>query len=175
MNNFADVGFAPPVMLGNPSLYTPDLIEGNDAIGDDLDFLVGIYTQPFEAASENASMQQFLDIMDAAVEGWSDSPRALAVNAFAEWLLFAQAAKACGSELTRDCVLSNAGSVTGFDAGGLTAPVDVLDGLAAPGTGPSCVAMVRATADGFVYDEEITQPNAGIFNCDAAFLLDAPR
>jgi hypothetical protein len=72
-------------------------------------------------------------------------------------------------------VLANAGSVTGFDAGGLTAPVDVADGLAAPGTGPSCIAIMQATADGFVYDEALTQPNTGIFNCNADFLVDAPR
>jgi hypothetical protein len=34
---------------------------------------------------------------------------------------------------------------------------------------------MQATADGFVYDEALTQPNTGIFNCNADFLVDAPR
>jgi ABC-type branched-subunit amino acid transport system substrate-binding protein len=171
MGAFADVGFEPDVMVGNPSLYDTSVIEGNDAL-ETTDLYVGIATHPFEDAAENPPTQQFLDAMDEAVPGWSDDPKALAINGWSNWLLFAKAASECGSDLTRDCVLENASNVEGWTAGGLQAPVDIVD---AHPSGPPCVALVLATPDGFEYDEEVTRPNEGIYNCDESFLVDAPR
>ena len=87
------------------------------------------------------------------------------------WLLFAQAVKECGSNLTRDCVVSNAGAVKGWDAGGISAPSD-------PGnaTGPTerCFVLLQATPTCFVIDKDITKPNNGIFNCSDANRIDLP-
>ena len=170
MGAFADVGFGPEIIVGNPSLYDGALLQGNDALADS-DMYIGIYQVPFELADDNPPTQQFLDLMDDAVSGWSDDPKALATNAWSDWLLFAQAAKECGSDLTRDCVLEQASDIEGWDAGGLMAPTDITDGR--PSSAP-CTAMVLATPDGFEYDEELTQPTDGIFNCDDANLVSAP-
>lgn len=171
MGAFGDVGFEPEIMIGNPSLYDGALIEGNDALST-TEMYVGTYASPFELADENAATQQFLDAMDAEVSGWSDDPKSLAVNSWSSWLLFAQAANACGSDLTRDCVLEEAGNVEGFDGGGIQAPVDITDGF--PVSAP-CTAVLLASPEGFVYEEDLTQPTDGVFNCDEANLVDAPR
>ena len=94
------------------------------------------------------------------------------MNSWSAWLLFAQAAKECGSDLTRECVLDEAGNVEGWDAGGIQAPVDIADGF--PASSP-CTAVLRATTDGFTYEEDLTQPDSGIFNCAADNLVDAPQ
>ena len=31
---------------------------------------------------------------------------------------------------------------------------------------PDCLVLMRLTPNGFVYDEKITKPNSGPFNCD---------
>jgi hypothetical protein len=171
MTAFGDVGFAPDVMLGNPALYSQALIEGNEALAD-VPMYVETNAYPFEMADENPPTRQFLDLLDATVPDWSDDPKATAVDAWSAWLLFARSATACGSELTRECVLDEAASVGSWDAGGIRAPVEISVGEPA---GPMCAAVVRATPDGFEYDEELTDPNEGVFNCSEDNRLSAPR
>jgi hypothetical protein len=118
---------------------------------------------PFELAADNPPTQQFLDIMDDHIPGWSDDPKALAVEAWSSWLLWATAASECGSELTRACVVEQAEAEGTWDGGGITAP-QVVPSQGEP-KGPFCAAILRATTDGFEYDEEFTQPNESIFNC----------
>ena len=77
-------------------------------------------------------------------------------------LLFAQAASACGSELTRACLLEEASSVTEWTGGGLHVPQNPAEN--SPG---ECFALLRINADGFTIDEELTDANEGIFNCVA--------
>ena len=122
MNSFSDIGFKPKAVLGNPGLYSKTFIDGNDALAD-IPTYVEVVVYPFEKADENQPIQQFLDLMDEANPGWSDDPKALAVQGWSAWLLFAQSATACGSELTRDCVMEEAASAGDWDAGGVTAPV----------------------------------------------------
>jgi hypothetical protein len=110
--------------------------------------------------------------MDASKPGWSRKPAFLAVPSFSAWLLFAQSAKACGSELTRECLLEKATAVDEWDAGGLQAPID--PDPKEP-KAPACVAILKASPDGFSYDEEFTQPNTGIYNCDEDNRVRAPE
>ena len=159
-----DLQWKPEVVVGNAGQYSSALTTGNDAL-DDVPTWVPTYTTPFEMADENQPIQQFLDLMDEANPGWSDDPKALAVQGWSAWLLFAQSATACGSDLTRDCVMEKAASTGDWDAGGVTAPVVVTDDVSEP-SGPKCIAAMRAKPDGFEYDEEFTQPNEGIFHCD---------
>ena len=49
-------------------------------------------------------------------------PKELGINSFSSWLLWAQSAKACGSNLTRECILAEAAKVKSWDGGGLHAP-----------------------------------------------------
>jgi hypothetical protein len=76
------------------------------------------------------------------------------------YLLFAQAATACGSDLTAECLLEEAEAAEGWTAGGLHAPQT-------PGNEvPSeCFLILGLEADGFFYNEEATQPNDGVYDC----------
>ena len=87
-------------------------------------------------------------------------PALLGAQALSGLLLFATAASECGSDLTRECMLENAGSQEDWTAGGLHSPTTPGNSLA-----PECGILVRFTPDGFVYDEEVTNPDEGVFNC----------
>lgn len=167
LNAVDEVGATLDGFLGNRSHYANSLIEGNDTL-DTIPTWVEAVIWPFEMADENPPTQQFLDIMDGHISGWSGDPKALGVEAWSAWLLWAKSATACGSDLTRDCVMGQAEGEPSWDGGGLTAP-QVLPVGDTPG-GPMCVTVLRATADGFVYDEDFTQPTDRIFNCDEANL-----
>jgi Periplasmic binding protein len=114
----------------------------------------------FDMASDVPAMQDYVDMM----EEYNPDGRVafLGAQAMSSLLLFATAANECGAELSRECVLEQAGSVEDWTAGGLHSPQ-------APGntSATECSLMVHITADGFEYDEELTQPTDGIYNCDA--------
>ncbi|MCU0270566.1 MAG: ABC transporter substrate-binding protein [Acidimicrobiales bacterium] len=171
MNTMVEVGYAPTAMLQQGNHYAKQFIEGNDALGEIPTYVeIGIF--PFEDAAENPPTQQFLDLMDDTVPGWSEDPALLGVYSWSSWLLFAQAAKQCGSELTRECVLEKATAITQWDGGGLHAPVD--PDPTEP-KGPACVIVMKATPDGFVMDTEFTKPNEGPYNCSDTNRAEVPR
>lgn len=65
-------------------------------------------------------------------------------------------------------MLQKAGDRTGWDAGGLSAP------LAKPLKDPQitdCWIMERLTTNGWAYDKDVTQPNKGPFNCGSDNLV----
>ncbi len=171
MTTMADAGFTPRAVLGNRSQYSSAMIDGNDGLRDIPTWVESI-VYPFEMADENPPTQQFLDIVDAEISGWSGDPKALGVEGFSSWLLWAKAATACGSELTRDCVLEQAARVGEWDGGGITSPHTVTTDDAP--ASPFCAAVLSATPDGFAYDEEFTAPNQDIWNCDDANQMKIP-
>jgi hypothetical protein len=125
--------------------------------------------QPFEAVDESPALQQAI----ALIEGAGDiAPDFAHLQALSAWLLWAQAAKACGSDLTRGCVIQQAGAMQGWTAGGLRAPVDTQVG---GGVLSKCFTLLKATPDGFVLDPDVTKPTDGVFNCDPANVVDAPE
>ena len=85
-------------------------------------------------------------------------------SAFSAWTLFAESATECGSNLTMDCVLQKAADHDDWTAGGLYPSHSLKAGASAS----PCIALVRLTPTGFVYDEKATAPTAGDapFNCD---------
>ncbi|MCU0268499.1 MAG: ABC transporter substrate-binding protein [Acidimicrobiales bacterium] len=170
MAAMGDIGYSPEAILLQGNNYDAKLIEGNDLLAD-IPTYVGLATYPFEEAADNPPTQQFLELMDAQVPGWSEKPAQLAAFSWSAWLLFAQAAKACGSELTRQCVLDEAAAVSEFDGGGMHAPVDPDPDEP---RSPQCIVVVRATPDGFVLDEAFTRPNTGVYNCDDANRVAVP-
>jgi len=163
--SLADADVTLDAMIGNRSQYSGALIDGNDTL-DTIPTWVETISYPFELAADNPPTQQYLDLMDGHISGWSDDPKALGVEAWSAWLLWAKAATACGSELTRDCVMEQVDSVVEWDGGGITAPQTRTTGDSP--AGPWCVAVLRATTGGFTYDEEFTNPNEGIWHCDEA-------
>ena len=73
------------------------------------------------------------------------SPTLQALQAFSAWLIFADSAETCGSNLTRSCVYNAAVKQTAWTGGGLTAPVN----LAQPDSPPNCFDIEQATPNGW--------------------------
>ena len=88
---------------------------------------------------------------------------ALGMNSFSAWLLFAQAAKACGGNLTPKCV---------YDSGpqgdhlGRRRPPGALEPVGRATVASRCMAIVKATSNG-LDDGQLAADHHG-FNCRSA-------
>jgi hypothetical protein len=117
-----------------------------------------LYFHPFEEASTYPAVQQYLDILNAS--GPKSPPALLGMQGWSSWLMFAKSAAACGSNLTRDCLMSEASKLTDWTGGGLHTKTN-------PGSNerPICIAIMQATDTGF------TQVDPGAddgFTCNTA-------
>jgi ABC-type branched-subunit amino acid transport system substrate-binding protein len=142
-------------IAGAANLYDKRLLEqGGDAIRNT--YIVTTFA-PFEQADRTPALAQYLSLFKKYLPD-GKAQALLGVQGFSAWLLFAQAAKECGTELTRRCVYDNLKKVHSWTGGGLHAETD-------PGAGaPSdCFALLEATSKGF----ELTDiaPNRGIYSC----------
>jgi ABC-type branched-subunit amino acid transport system substrate-binding protein len=116
---------------------------------------------PYSLAKQNPATQQYLDLFKKYLPDGKNKAY-LGYQGFSAWLLFAQAAKACGSDLTRKCVYDKASKVTEWTGGGLHAPTNPSSNSIA-----ECVLVSEATPDGFVIPNDFEKTD-GIFNCNAA-------
>jgi len=142
--------------------YDQTLIEvGGDAV-DNVYIHSAFY--PFEEAADNPATQEYLDAFAEYTPDGKDRAY-LGLQAWSAWLLFAQSARDCGSDLTRKCVYDNAKSVHEWTGGGLHVATD-------PGTNtPSgCFTVMQATPDGFIRPD--IDANDGIYRCDDAGLYE---
>ncbi len=163
-----DLGYTPKYGLFAGNMYDQKLIQnGGAALTGNVLVTTGIV--PFELASSHPATKQYVDILAQYANG--AKPKALGINSWSAWLLWAKSVKACGNDVTRDCVMKKAAAVTDWTAGGLHAP-------STPGNGTSpanqCFVLIRATPSGFQVDEQLTKPNNGIFNCSPGNAFDLP-
>jgi hypothetical protein len=115
----------------------------------------GVY--PLENAASNPSTKQLLDLYDKyAPEGDVTMPT---VKAWSAWLLFAQAARDCGAQLTRKCVYDKVRTVTKWTGAGLHAPTS-LD----PNAKEVCYTIEQATPSGWKPAD--FKPNHGVYRCE---------
>jgi hypothetical protein len=170
LSSLKDIGYAPKYMVLNANNYDPALISLGGAA---LLLPGGVYVNttqiPFELADKYPAMQKYIGLLNKYVP--NAKPKSLGISSFSAWLLWAEAAKACGSQLTRTCVMDKAGATTNWTGGGLHAPQK--PGNATIG-GSQCFVALKATPSGFVVDSTITKPNNDIFNCDPANAFDLP-
>jgi ABC-type branched-subunit amino acid transport system substrate-binding protein len=155
-----DVGYAPKLFIDPLGvLYNAATRNALKSAPVDAPFYSALAVSPLELADQNPATRQAIDL---TVDAGGANPDDVDLGAWSDWILFAEAAKACGSDLTVDCVISNATSRKSFDAAGLIAPVDLsnIDSIGA------CRAIMSASSKGFVYDRELTRPTDGIYNCD---------
>jgi hypothetical protein len=131
-------------------------VEGASTVGDNVYIRLAFPT--FDMADDVPAMADYLELMERYnPDGKVALLGAQGVSAF---LLFATAANACGSDLSRTCILDEGAAVGEWTGGGLHAPHEPGDPAV-----PECTLFVRPTPDGFEYDEEFTDPNEGIYNC----------
>lgn len=164
LQELTNIGYELDWITGNVQLYDQLLIEEAGAALDSTPVYTWTTSLAFEQVEEFPVMEQYRSLFETYLpEGaWAAS---LALKGFGGWLLFAQAADACGVDLTRSCLYDNLRRTTEWDMGGLQAPTNPGEYL--PG---GCFQVVRALPDGFVieeFDGEI-EANIGPFNCDPA-------
>jgi ABC-type branched-subunit amino acid transport system substrate-binding protein len=163
----ADVGWFPKYFVGSPSYYDTKLTSEAGSALQGVDVLLSTYNPPFELADQYPAVKQYIDNLNTYANG--AKPKQLGENATSAWLLFAEAAKACGSNLTRTCVVQQAQNMHNWTGGGINAPTQ--PGNSATGVPPECFVLIKATPTGFVVDKDITKPNNGIYNCDPGNLI----
>ena len=161
------LGWYPDVIALASNVYDPAVIKD---VGPALKSTWAEYTfRPFEAPSP--ALTQYQDIVKQQVSGGKTS--AIGVRGFDAWLLFAVAAKACGSNLTRDCLLQQAGSQQSWTGGGIGAPQNLNP---VGQTAPVCNVGMQATPTGWTVDPGFLAPTPGQapFNCDARNVQKLP-
>jgi hypothetical protein len=156
-----DVGYTPTWIVYSVQFYGPQALAGAKALGSFPPSYVQFAALPFELKDKYPVLQQTTDIIRSATP--NAKLTSFSLSSMNAWLLWAESAKACGSNLTMDCVLSKAKNHTDWTAGGLYPPQNLVTGNASP-----CIALVKLTPTGFVYDEKATDPTKGQepFNCD---------
>ncbi len=161
----AQVGFYPEVIMVQTNMYDTRYL---DLVGDSTrNTLIRTAYTPFELADENPATADYLELM----ERYNPSGKLaqLGAQAVSSFLLFAQAASACGAELTRACLMEQRRHRHRVDRR-RAARADEPGG----GTAPECFTVIAVTPGAFTIDEAFTEPNDGIFNCDPANVIPTP-
>ena len=148
-----------PLWVNIPNIYTPGFAAQNVS-GNADGVLFGNGFVPIDhtpAGSANALYSQLV----TASGGDTGFVGQGATTAF---LLWATAAKQCGDELTRTCLMTQLEGIREWTGGGLHAETD-------PGgnTTGSCGMVMQVTGQGF---EQIDPATAGDFTCDPAWQVD---
>jgi Periplasmic binding protein len=118
---------------------------------------------PLEQASTNAAVGKYVSLVTA--DGGKVSQ--LGQQAASSFLLWATEAKACGSNLTRQCMINNLSKVTTWTGGGLNAPADP-----AANTPPMCGMLLKLTGTTWSQFYPKTQ---GQFDCSSQYLYKVPQ
>ena len=118
---------------------------------------------PFELADSNPVAKQAVDLLTTTTTVKKLS--GFSALSLAAWLLWADSATKCGSDLTVKCVLDKAAQHPEYDAGGFGAPFNTDP---AKLSYSNCFLMLKIDKSGFTYDKTVTNPNKGLFNCNAA-------
>jgi hypothetical protein len=151
-----------PIYIMETNDYTTTMSAWNTSgIGND------IYVRdafiPLEEASINPAVQKYASLVTA--DGGKVSQ--LGQQAGSSFLLWATEAKACGSNLTRQCMINELSKVHNWTGGGLHAQTD-------PGknTPPSCGLLLKLTGTTF---SQFYPKTAGQFDCNPKYLYKVPQ
>lgn len=121
---------------------------------------LGLVFQPLENAAHVPATQKYLDIVKA--HGGKEG--LIGVQSTSAFLLWATAAKECGAELTRQCMVDKLSGIHEWTAGGLHAPSD-------PGANlPSDCTLILSVTNGSY--TQIEPKKAGEFTCNPDYVRD---
>ena len=159
LDDAAQVGFD-PIWLTDSNAYLQSFADWNATGNGDRVYIRTAFT-PFEQADSNPATQQYLDIV---TDHGGDTSQ-LGEQATSSFLLWATAAKECGADLTRQCVLDQLSQITSWTGGGLHAESN-------PGGNmpPECAMLLKL--DGTTWTQ-VSPEEEGEFACnpDAAIEL----
>ena len=146
-----------PIWVGDTDLYSPQFSAWNTS-GLANNFYIRSAYEPLEAANVVPAVKQFLSIVKST--GPTDQLGEQSASAF---LLWATEAKACGSTLTRQCMVNKLNTVTAWTGGGLSAPGNV-----SKNTPPQCGLLLRLQNTKFV---QVVPKKLGAFQCSSKFVV----
>ena len=147
-----------PMWMQEANFYDTAFVNWNTTGNADNVFVRTVY-YPFEQANEVPAVKQYMEIIKA--NGGSTS--LLGMQATAAFLLWAQGAQECGSNLTRTCVIDTLKKVTSFDAGGLQSPAN--PGANMPG---DCAMVLQMKGTTYV---QVLPTTIGTQTCDPKYLI----
>jgi ABC-type branched-subunit amino acid transport system substrate-binding protein len=146
-----------PIWLVDSPFYNPQLSTWNvDGAGDGVYFRLGFL--PFDEATPGSATQAYLDLMKAA----GDDATLGGASATSSFLLWATAAKACGADLTRECVGQQLEQIREWTGGGLHAPTD-------PGGNNLSDCGILMVLQGTSFTR-VTPTEAGTYDCDPSYI-----
>jgi ABC-type branched-subunit amino acid transport system substrate-binding protein len=162
-----DINYSPDFISINANNYDEGLVDNAGAALKDNVYMSSPFV-PFDEAEPGSATQAYLD---AFAEYLPDGKAraAYGAQAFSAWLLFAQAAKACGDDLTRKCLYEQAKQATDWTGGGLHSPQDVRGN-----TVGTCITVMQATSEGFVRAKDLRETD-GVFHCAPGDVHEMPE
>ncbi len=146
-----------PLWITDSNFYDASFAAANASGNADNVFTRLAFT-PFEQADQNKATQQYLDVVEAS----GGEPALLGAQSTSSFLLWATAAKACGADLTRACVVDELSKVTSWTGGGLHAETNP-----AANEPPDCVIVMQMQGTSFV---QVLPEEAGEFSCDPKYI-----
>ncbi|HEX8804838.1 MAG TPA: ABC transporter substrate-binding protein [Acidimicrobiales bacterium] len=147
-----------PIWVTDSNSYLQSFADWNSTGNGDNVYLRTAFT-PFEQADDNPATQQYMDI----VEGNGGDISQLGEQATSSFLLWATAAKACGDDLTRDCVMDEISQVTSWTGGGLHAESNPGENLP-----PECSMLLKLDGTDWV---QAAPEETGEFSCDPDYIV----
>ena len=146
-----------PIWLMDAAEYTEAFAQWNTAgLGNNV--YVRIAYEPLEAAKVVPAVADYLSI----VKKYGGLTSALGEQSTSSFLLWATEAKACGSTLTRQCMINHLSKVTSWTGGGLNAPSDPAKNLP-----PSCGILMKLDNTKWV---QYYPKKLGTFDCSPKYI-----
>jgi ABC-type branched-subunit amino acid transport system substrate-binding protein len=142
-----------PIWLVDVNAYLKSFADWNSTGNGDNVYLRTSFT-PFEQADDNPATKQYMDI----VQGKGGDISQLAEQTTSSFLLWATAAKECGADLTRDCVLEKLSQIKSWTGGGLHTKTDPGDNLPT-----ECSMLLKLDGTSWV---QAYPDKTGEFECD---------
>jgi ABC-type branched-subunit amino acid transport system substrate-binding protein len=149
-------GWYPKIQISPPQDYDTSFLTTGASVAKN--YYVYMPSEPLEAASAVPAVAQYKQIVSQYV------PTAhlgfFGEMAFGSWLLFSEAAKACGSNLTRTCVEQQVAKQTNWTGGGLQGTINPASNRAS-----DCFIIMKIVNAKFV---QAIPSKLGQFDCNPA-------
>ncbi len=149
-------GWYPKIQISPPQDYDTSFLTTGASVAKN--YYVYMPSEPLEAASAVPAVTQYEQIVPKYV------PTAhlgfFGEMAFGSWLLFAESAKACGSNLTRTCLEQEVAKQTNWTAGGLQGTINPASNKAS-----DCFIIMKIENAKFV---QVIPSKLGQFYCNPA-------
>ncbi|HLV73599.1 MAG TPA: ABC transporter substrate-binding protein [Vulgatibacteraceae bacterium] len=158
LETFERAGLEPKYVF-EATWYSQQVAQWNKSgAGDGLH--VGMIFQPLENADKVPAVKQYKELVEAR----KGKVALLGMQATSSFLLWAQSAQKCGSDLTRQCVINELSKVKEWTGGGLHAPTNPGDNKPS-----NCSLMVKLEKTEF---KQIHPKEAGEFECGDEFVVE---